>query len=75
MGVEFTSDKIKQERKEYAKSILQPYIGGKLSREYVEEYGTDALEGVTKQDIKNAKYVYKDEMNYHNLHKSKGGKI
>ena len=75
MGVEFTSDKIRSERKEYGKSILQPYIGGKLSREYIEEYGTSALANVSKRDIKEAQYVYKDEMNSHNLHKSKGGKI
>ena len=75
IGVEFTSEKIKNERKEYGKSILQPYIGGKLSKEYIEEYGTSALANVTKRDIKEAQYVYKDELNYHNLSKSKGGKI
>lgn len=75
MGVEFTSDSIREQRKEYSKSILQPYIGGKLSKEYIEEYGTGSLADVSKRDIRNAKYVYKDEMNYQNLHKSKGGKI
>jgi len=75
MPHEFTSEKIKTERKEFGKSILQPYIGGKLSKEYIEEYGTSALAGVTKRDIKEAKYIYKDELNSHNLHKSKGGKI
>ena len=75
MGVEFTSEKIRTERKEYGKSILQPYIGGKLSKEYIEEYGTSALANVSKRDIREAQYVYKDEMNYHNLSKSKGGKI
>jgi len=75
MGVEFTSDNVRSERKEYGKSILQPYIGGKLSKEYIEEYGTSALANVSKRDIREAQYVYKDELNSHNLHKSKGGKI
>ncbi len=75
IGYEFTSDKIRNERKEYGKSILQPYVGGKLSKEYIEEYGTSALSNVSKRDIKEAQYVYKDELNYHNLSKSKGGKI
>lgn len=75
IGYEFTSDKIRNERKEYGKSILQPYIGGELSKEYVEEYGVDKLSGVTKREARKAKYVYKDELNYHNLSKSKGGKI
>lgn len=70
--IEFTSSKIKEERKKYAKSILQPYIGGKLSREYIEAYGTDKLAGVTKRDIKESVNVYKGELNSHNLHKSNG---
>ena len=64
---EFTSSSIKGERKEYAASMLQPWVNGVLSKEYIEAYGTSKLEGVTKKDIKNAKYVYKDLPRHHKI--------
>jgi hypothetical protein len=51
--------------------MLQPYVGGVLSREYVEAWGTDKLHGVTKKDIKKSKYVYKDMVRSHKFKDSK----
>ena len=62
---EFTSPSIKNDRKERAGSMLQPYVDGVLSREFIERHGTSRLEGVTKKDIKEAKYVYKGRMTRH----------
>src|SRR3990167_3599955 len=42
-GPEFTTDSISEQRLEYKKDILQPYRGGILSREYLEEYGTSGI--------------------------------
>ena len=64
---EFTSSSIKRERVEYAPAMLQPYVNGVLSKEFIEKHGTSKLAGVTKQDIKNAKYVYKDLPRSHRL--------
>jgi hypothetical protein len=50
---EFTSDTIKEDRKRYAKDILQPFRGGEVSKEYIEKYGTKNL-GVTKEEVKKA---------------------
>ena len=69
---DFASPVTKQQRKEYAKSMLQPYTGdGTLSREYVEAWGTDKLAGVTKKDIKKAKYVYGNLPRHHKMKDSK----
>lgn len=62
---EFTSGSIKEQRKEYSRAMLQPYVNGVLSREFVEAHGTSKLAGVTKQDIKNAKYVYQGKIKRH----------
>ena len=69
---DFASPITKQQRKEYAKSMLQPYTGdGILSREYVEAWGIDKLAGVTKQDVKNSKYVYGNMTRHHKMQNSK----
>ena len=68
---EFTSSSIKGERREYAASMLQPYVNGVLSKEFIEAHGTSKLAGVTKQDIKNAKYVYKDLPRHHKIAESR----
>ncbi len=61
---EFTSQSIKQQRKEFANDIIQPFRKGELSREYVELYGTDRLTGLTKREIKRSRYVWNDEIYY-----------
>lgn len=61
---EFTSPSIKRERGERAISMIQPFHGGHLSKEFVDAHGTDKLE-VSKKDIKNAKEVYKGKIKRH----------
>lgn len=68
---DFASPTTKQQRKEYAKSMLQPWVNGVLSKEYIEAWGTDKLMNVTNKDIKNAKYVYKDMTRSHKFKDSK----
>ena len=72
LGFEFTTDKIKDERREYGRDILQPWHGGVLSKEYVQEYGTSGIEA-TKEQVKNARYTNKDIKGWWSRHKGKGG--
>ena len=72
-GREFTTNAIKESRKEYAKDTVQPFRGGVVSKEYIDLYGSESL-GVSKQDIKNARNVWGDVDNIKNISKSKGGK-
>lgn len=57
--IEMVGESIKRERKEYAKSIVQPYRRGELSREYLEAYGTKGIKA-TPEEVKKAKYVWSD---------------
>lgn len=68
---DFASPTTKKHRKEYAKSMLQPYVNGVLSKEFVEAWGTDKLAGVGKEEIKKAKYVYGDMVRSHKFKDSK----
>lgn len=56
---EFTTDSIKEDRKKYFKSTLQPYRDGQLSKEYVEAHGTKRI-NARPDEIRNAKEVWKD---------------
>lgn len=56
---EFVPDSVKQSRKEYAKDIIQSSRDGVLSKERLDAYGTKGLK-VTKEQVKNAKYVWND---------------
>lgn len=58
--VEITTQKIKDERKSYGKSIVQPYRSGVLSKEYLEAHGTKGI-NPTKEEIKKAKNVWKED--------------
>lgn len=71
--VEFTTDHIREQRGEYSKDILQPWVGDTLSQEYLEEYGTAGVKATDKQ-IKNARYTNKGTKNWWNRDKSKGGR-
>jgi hypothetical protein len=73
LGVEFTTDSIKESRREYKKDIIQPYRDGVLSKEYLETYGKTGITA-TKEQIKNAKYVWKDTKGWWQRGKSKGGR-
>src|SRR3990167_2176644 len=62
---DFASSKTKADRLEYGSEMYQPWVNGVLSREFIEVNGTEKLAGVTKEDIKNAKYVYKSMTRHH----------
>ena len=71
--VEFTTESIKEQRREYKKDILQPFRDGVLSKEYLEEYGRTGI-NVTDEEVKNAKYTYKDTTGWWTRNKTKGGR-
>lgn len=54
---EMTSQTVKEERDKYARSIVQPYRNGVLSKEYLDMYGTKGINPSDK-DIKGAKNVW-----------------
>lgn len=56
---EFIPDRIKDERRKYAKDTLQPHREGVPSREFIKEYPNQAKKMFTKKEIKNAKNVWK----------------
>jgi len=72
-GAEFTTETIKESRREYKKDIYQPWRDGVLSREYLEEYGTSGIMAGEKE-IKNSKYVWGDTTGNWSRDKSKGGR-
>lgn len=69
---EFTTDSIRDQRREFRKDTIQPFRSGVVSKEYIEEYGTSGL-NIDKKHIDNAEYVWKDLSNWHDRDKSKGG--
>jgi hypothetical protein len=56
---EFVPDSVKEDRKKYFKSALQPFRGGELSREYVKAYGTKGIK-VSPDQVRKAKDVWRD---------------
>lgn len=62
---DFASPLTKLYRKEYGSDMYQPYVNGCLSKEFVDTYGSDKLAGVSKNDIKNAKYAYGNMTRHH----------
>ena len=60
---EFMPKSVKDERKEYFNSIVQPYRGDNLSKEYIEAHGTEGI-SVTEKEVSKAKDVWKDIEGY-----------
>lgn len=58
--VELTTEAIKKDRKTYGKSIVQPYRGGVLSKEYLDAHGTKGI-NPTPQEIKKARNVWTED--------------
>lgn len=54
---EFTTEQIKEDRKKYFNSMVQPWRGGVASQEYIDAHGT---KNFTKEEIKGAKEVWSD---------------
>jgi hypothetical protein len=57
---EFIPTKIKDDRKKYFKTLLQPHRGGENSREYAEAYPEKAKEMWGEEGVKKSKYVWSD---------------
>ena len=59
---EWIPERIKNERKEYAKSMLQPFREGVASKEFIEAYPERAKTTFTPQDMVKAKYVWQNDV-------------
>lgn len=68
--VEFTSDSIREGRREYYNDVIQPYRGDTLSKEYLEVYGTKGIDP-TPEEVKNAKFCWKDTKGWEDRGKAK----
>lgn len=60
---EFTTEQIKQDRKEHASDTIQPFREGQVSKEYLEKYGAARI-AVTSGEIARAKNVWKEDNYY-----------
>jgi hypothetical protein len=61
--VEMTSSGIIEERMKYSEDLIQPYRDGKVSKEYIEKYGTDRIKA-DREEIRTATNVW-DDLNYY----------
>ena len=68
--IEITTQPIKDSRKEYAKSIIQPFRDGELSKEYLDAHGTKGI-SVTDKQVKNAKKVWPETIKHIEMSKTK----
>lgn len=66
--IEFTPNRIKEDRKTYFNDILQPHRMGQLSKEWLDVYGKELAlkKGYSKSEIKHAKNVWKGTLTYYN---------
>ncbi len=55
--IEFTTDEIKNQRKEHKNDIVQPWREGRLSKEYLQQHGTKGIK-VTPEEIKQASNIW-----------------
>ena len=67
---EFMPSYVKDDRKEYFNSTLQPFRDGKVSKEYLDAHGTQGID-VTDKEARNAKDEWKDLKGYNTRDKSK----
>jgi len=66
---EVTTESIKEDRKKYADTIVQPFRQGQLAKEFVEAYPDRVKEmvkekNITQEEVKNAKPVWTEESYY-----------
>lgn len=54
---EYIPERIKEDRKKFAKATLQPYRGGVASSEYIQAYGT---KNFSEEDVRTARPVWKE---------------
>lgn len=67
---EYIPDRIRDDRKEYFNSTIQPFRDGRLSKEYVELHGTEGVHA-TQEEADNAKYLWSDLDGFNTRHNSK----
>ena len=67
---EFTTEKIKNQRKEYWKSMVQPEREGILSKEFVELH-PEKCKNIPSERLKKAEYVFRDFAGWETRHQSK----
>ena len=68
--VEMTTPSIKQQRREYQKSILQPRRDGIVSKEYLAVNGTKGFKA-TPEEVAKAENVWSDTIDSENLQRTK----
>ena len=56
-ATEIIPNRLKEDRKAYYEHTLQPFREGRLSKEYVQKYGTKHVK-VTEEEVKHAKNVW-----------------
>lgn len=61
--IEFTSQNIKDERKQFAKDLIAPFREGHVSKEFIETYGTKRID-VSPNEVKTAINVW-PELSYY----------
>lgn len=67
---EFIPSSIKEDRKKYFKTLIQPHRGGENSREYAEAYPEKAKQMWGEEGVKKSKYVWKDLSGWDHRNKS-----
>lgn len=67
--IEFTTDHIKEERKEFSDDIRPAHRKGQLDKGFVERYGVKKAlqQGFSRKEIKNAKHVWAMDDYYKNV--------
>ena len=58
--VEFTSEEIKEQRKQFRDEIIQPFRSNEPSKEYIDKYGYKSI-GLTKEQADKAKNVWDND--------------
>lgn len=71
LPVEITTEEIREGRKEYFTSTVQPWRGHTASREFIEAYPDDAKKTFTPKEIKKAQYVWSNLPGWKNRYQSK----
>lgn len=56
-ATEIIPNRLKEDRKAYHDYTIQPFREGRLSKEYVDKYGTKHIK-VTEKEVKNARRVW-----------------
>lgn len=57
---EYIPERIKADRKQFARDLLQPRREGEPSREFIEAYPTQSARMFSKEEIRKAKPVWTD---------------